>query len=192
MSLCLCASENQALRKERVQKPGETISVFITDLMLLVKWCNYADEDRQVRVQFVYGVSDKELKKRLLEKGNTFTRVEATAIGEAYESTKLEVQECSAKQPVKESVNVVSKYKQRKVLMCHHCANKKGAHSFSDKKVCPACGAVSTKCKIKNHYQVSKECKRLEQERQGKQSNPKHSKSSKNPFVLKVEDRRRW
>ena len=32
--------------KERVQKPGETITIFITDLMLLVKECNYADEDR--------------------------------------------------------------------------------------------------------------------------------------------------
>ena len=54
--------------KERMQKPGETITVFITDLMLLVKECNYADEVRQVRDQFVYAVSDEELKKRLLEK----------------------------------------------------------------------------------------------------------------------------
>ena len=54
--------------KERVQKPGETITAFATDLLLLV---NYVNEDRQVRDQFVYGVSDEELKKRLLEKGNT-------------------------------------------------------------------------------------------------------------------------
>lgn len=50
----------------------------------------------------VSAVSDEELKKRLLEKGNTLTRVEATAIGKAYESTKLEVQEYSAQQPAKE------------------------------------------------------------------------------------------
>ena len=124
--------------KERMQKPGETITVFITDLMLFVKECNYADEDRQVRDQFVYAASDEELKKRLLEKGNTFTGVEATAIGKAYESTKLEVQECSAKQPAKESVSAVSKDKQRKVLMGNYCVNKKGTHSFSDKKLCPA------------------------------------------------------
>ena len=37
--------------------------------MLLVKDCNYLDEDRQVRDQFVYGVSDDDLKKKLLEKG---------------------------------------------------------------------------------------------------------------------------
>ena len=139
--------------KERMQKPGETITVFITDLMLLVKECNYADEDRQVRDQFVYAVSDEELKKRLIEKGNTLTRVEATAIGKAYESTKHEVQECSAKQPAKESVNAVSKDKLWKVLMCNYCVNKKGVHSFSDKKLCPAWGAVCRKCKIENHYQ---------------------------------------
>ena len=52
--------------KERVQKPGETITAFITDLMLLVKDCNYNDEDRQARDQFVYGITDDELKKRLL------------------------------------------------------------------------------------------------------------------------------
>jgi len=34
--------------KERVQKPKETITSFVTDLMLLVKDCNYIDEGRQV------------------------------------------------------------------------------------------------------------------------------------------------
>ena len=37
---------------------------FVTDLMLLVKDYNYIDEDRQVRDQFVYGVSDDDLKKK--------------------------------------------------------------------------------------------------------------------------------
>ena len=32
--------------KERVQKPKETITLFVADLMLLVKDCNYIDEDR--------------------------------------------------------------------------------------------------------------------------------------------------
>ena len=35
--------------KERVQKPKETITSLFSDLMLLVKYCNYIDEDRQVR-----------------------------------------------------------------------------------------------------------------------------------------------
>ena len=114
--------------KERVQKPGESITAFVTDLLLLVKDCNYVDEDRQVRDQFVYGVSGEELKKRLLEKGNTLTRVEAITIGKAYESTKIEVQECSANRtPAKESIKAVSKDKPKKVLMCNYCAKKKGS-----------------------------------------------------------------
>ena len=101
--------------KERLQKPGETITAFVTDLLLLVKDCNYVDEDRQVRDQFVYGVSDGELKKRLLEKGDTLTRFEAIKIGKAYESTKIEVQECSANRTSeKESIKAVSKDNPRK------------------------------------------------------------------------------
>ena len=146
-----------------------------------MKDCNYVDEDRQVRDQLVYGVSDEELKKRLQEKGNTLTRVEAITIGKAYESTKIEVQECSANRTLaKESIKTVSKDKPKKVLMCNYCANKKGTHSFSDKKLCPAWGAVCRKCKAKNHFQDSKECKRLQK---GKQS-----KSTSKPFVLRVEE----
>ena len=45
-----------------------------------------------MRDQFVYGVSDEELKKTLLERGNTLTRVEATAIGKPMRALiKLEV-----------------------------------------------------------------------------------------------------
>ena len=54
--------------KERVQKPGETITAFINDLILLVKDCNYVDEGRQVRDQFFYGISDEELKKKITRK----------------------------------------------------------------------------------------------------------------------------
>ena len=43
--------------KERVQNPKETITSSVTDLIVLVKDCIYIDEDRQVRDQFVYGVS---------------------------------------------------------------------------------------------------------------------------------------
>ena len=63
--------------KEQIQKPKETITLFVTDLMLLVKDCNYIDEDRQVRDQFVYAVSDDDLKKKLLEKGNVLTWIQA-------------------------------------------------------------------------------------------------------------------
>ena len=54
--------------KERVQKPKETITSFVTDLMLLVKDCNYIDEDGQVRDQFVYGVLMMIWRKNCLKK----------------------------------------------------------------------------------------------------------------------------
>ena len=78
--------------------------------------------------------------------------------------------------------------KEKKVLVCNYCANKKGGHSFSVKKLCPAWGAVCQKCKIKNHFQDSKECKRLRTARQGHQTNRQQSRSPRKPFVLKVEE----
>ena len=71
-----------------------------------------------MRDLFVHGIADDELKKRLLEKGNTctLTRIDATTIGKAYENTKQEVQECCSKQPAKESIKAVSKEKPKKVL----------------------------------------------------------------------------
>ena len=166
--------------KERVQKPKETITSFVTDLMLLVKDCNYIDEDRQVRDQFVYGVSDDDLKKKLVEKGNTLTRIQAVSIGE--------VQECCLKPPVSDSTNNIFKGKPHKGLMCNYCANKKGSHSFANKRHCPAWGAVCNLCKIKNHFKDSKECKRLQKERKPKPGNQKQSGSTKKRFVLTVDE----
>ena len=174
--------------KERVQKPKETITSFVTDLMLLVKDCNYIDEDRQVRDQFVYGVSDDDLKKKLLEKGNTLTRILAVSIGKAHETTNQEVQGCCLKPPVSDSTNTIFKGKPHKGLMCNYCANKKGSHSFANKRHCPAWGAVCNLCKIKNHFKDSKECKRLQKERKPKPGNQKQSGSTKKPFVLKVDE----
>ena len=173
--------------KERVQKPKETITSFVTDLMLLVKDCNYIDEDRQVRDQFVYGVSD-DLKKKLLEKGNTLTRIQAVSIGKAHETTNQEVQECCLKPPVSDNTNTIFKGKPHKGLMCNYCAKKKGSHSFANKRHCPAWGAVCNLCKIKNHFKDSKECKRLQKERKPKPGNQKQSGSTKKPFVLKVDE----
>ena len=161
--------------KERVQRLKETITSFVTDLMLLVKDCNYIDEDRQVRDQFLYGVCNDDL----LEKGNTLTRIQAVSIGKAHDTTNQEVQECCLKPPVSGGTNTVFKGKPNKGLMCNYCSNKKGSHSW---------GAVCNLCKIKNYFKDSKECKRLQKERKPKLGNQKQSGSIRNPFVLKVDE----
>ena len=62
------------------------------------------------------------------------------------------------------------------------------AIAFQIKKLCPAWGAVCRKCKIQNHFQDSKECKRLQTERQGHQAKGKQSRPPRKPVVLKVEE----
>ena len=47
----------------------------------------------------MYGVSDDDLKKKLLEKGNTLTRIQAVSIGKSHETTNQEFQECCLKPP---------------------------------------------------------------------------------------------
>ena len=90
-------------------------------------------------------------------KGSTFARGEAMTIGKAYESAKIEVQECSANRPpTKESLKAVSRNKPKKVLMCNYCASKTGAHGFSGKKLNPSRGAVYRKW----HRPCSSQCSR--------------------------------
>ena len=72
--------------------------------------------------------------------------------------------------------------------MCNYCANKKGSHSFANKRHCPALGAVCSLCKIKNHFKDSKKCKRLQKERKPKPGNQNQSRSTRKPLVLKVDE----
>ena len=103
----------------------------------LVQLCRRRLDKRQEKSS-VYVASLKQPKERFLEKASTFARGEAMTIGRAYESAKIEDQECSANRPsAKESLKAVSKNKRGKLLMYNYCASKMGAHGFSGKKLSP-------------------------------------------------------
>ena len=72
----------------------------------------------------MYVVSDDDLKKTLLEKGNTLTRIQAVSIDKAHEITKQDVQECCLKPHMNDSTKAVFKDKPNKGLICNYCANK--------------------------------------------------------------------
>ena len=93
-----------------------------------------------------------------------------------------------SKTTVSDGTNAVFKDKPNKGLMCNYCANKKGSHSFANKRHFPAWGAVCSLCKVKNHFKDSKECKRLQKERKPKPGNQNQSRSTRKPFVLKVDE----
>ena len=86
----------------------------------------------------MYGISDDDLKKKLLEKGNTLTRFKLCHLAKPMKPQNQEVQECSLKSPVRDNTNAVFKDKLNKGLMGNYCANKKGSHSFANKRQCPA------------------------------------------------------
>ena len=109
-------------------------------------------------------------------------------IGKAHETTKQEVQERCLKPHVSDSTNAVFNNKPNKGFMCNYCSNKKGSHSFANKRHCPAWVAACNLCKIKNHVKDSEECKRLQKERKSKQGNQRRSRSTNKLFVLKVDE----
>ena len=118
----------------------------------------------------MYGVSDDDVKKTLLERGNTLTRIQAVSIGKSHETTNQDVQECCLKTPVSDSTNAVFNNKPNKGLLCNYCAYKKGSHSFANKRHCPpAWGAVCNLSKIKNHFKDSKASKRLQNKKRENQ-----------------------
>ena len=125
--------------------------------------------------------------KTALERKHSYSD-SAVSIGKAHETANQEVQECCLKPPVSDSTNAVFKDKPNKGLVCNYCANKKGSHSFANKRHCFAWGAVCGLCKIINHLKDSKECKRLENERKAKPDKQWQSRSAKKQFVLKVDE----
>ena len=113
-------------------------------------------------------------------------------IGKAYESTKIEVQECSANRPpAKESIKAVSKNKPKKVLMCNVPA-KWEIMAFQAKKTRPHLGSSLQKVKDQKSFSRpkdrSKKCKQFQKGIQEKHSDHKQSKSSTKQFVLRVEE----
>lgn len=112
MRLYLQGNSRNAFRNLKL----ETITSFVTDLMLVKEALiaiTYIDEDRQVRDHFVYGVSDNDLRKKLLEKGNILLLVQAVSIGKAHKTTNQEDQECCLRPHVSDSTKAVFKDKQK-------------------------------------------------------------------------------
>ena len=161
--------------KERVQNPKETITLFVTDLVLLVKDCNYTDEDRQVRDQFVYGVSDHDLKKKLLEKGNTLTRIQAVSIGKFRNAVKNHMWVIVPK--------LYLKISQTKVLCVITVLTRKDhiasltRDTAQPGEQCVTFARFKIILKILRNVSDSK-----------KRENQSQSRSSKKPFVLKVDE----
>ena len=80
------------------------------------------------------------------------------------------------------------KIRQTKVLCAATVLTRKDLIASQTRDTALAWGAVCNLCKIKNHFKDSKGCKRLQKERNPKPANQSQSRSSKKPFLLKVDE----
>ncbi|XP_070577813.1 uncharacterized protein [Ptychodera flava] len=60
----------RALFRHRIQKAGETVEAYVTDLYHIVNKCEYGDRDEHIRDQLIFSIQDKELSRKLQFKPN--------------------------------------------------------------------------------------------------------------------------
>ena len=79
---------------ENKQQEGELIDQFITELKTRVKSCEFGDQhDTMLRDRIVFGVSDTQLKERLLRESSDLTLEKAASLCKAVKASKNQLKE---------------------------------------------------------------------------------------------------
>lgn len=159
-----------------IQKEGQNIDAFVTELKTKVKTCEYDKPDDMVRDRLVLGVKDKSLQERLLRESD-LTLEKAISLSKSLELSKLQVKKllaeetassldlCSSalskvpkeKEPLLASgtasavVSATSATGRFGGRVCWRCDSR---HEF---KKCPAFDSECFRCKRKGHF--AKMCK---------------------------------
>lgn len=135
----------------RKQKVGETAAEFLVALRHLAVGCNFGDyNDKALRNQFVYGLSDQKVQSRLLEKSDLKLE-DAANIVSAYEIAEKGFNEIASIK--KENDEFVDKVQERSKV-------RNSPHQPADGK-CFRCGStdhMANRCK--HMYTVCNYCKR--------------------------------
>ena len=98
---------------ENKQQEGELIDQFITELKTRVKSCEFGDQhDTMLRDRIVFGVSDTQLKERLLRESSDLTLEKAASLCKAVKASKNQLKELHSSE-MKPVHAVKSKSKQK-------------------------------------------------------------------------------
>lgn len=140
---------------KRSQKEGETFDIFHSDLLCLVKTCEFCNNcrDSLIRDRIVIGTNDAQLQKELLKMRN-LTLKQCIDMCRAYENATKH-----NNQMMPELVNKIQREQKKKYptneAKCRYCGTK---HTFKKEK-CPAYGKECSKCKKMNHFAIA--CKTI-------------------------------
>ena len=150
--------------RSRMQQPAESIDVFLTDLKLKARTCNFKDvQDSMIRDQLVFGIQDSKLRERLLRE----TDLTLEAAVKICHASELAIQHArtfagdttkdgaavgmiSRKTYNKEAQRQPNQRNKSETFHCKRCGTRHAP------KQCPAYGKMCHKCQGQNHF--SKQC----------------------------------
>ena len=142
----------------KISQGQDTCDQFLTRQRQSASKCKFADEEDQLRGQFIDGCRDRGLRRRILERGE-ITLVETMKIARAFEVSQLQEkmyesvidEEVKAIYKTKPSNSNWSSKKGGNSIRCFRC-NQTG-HKSSDTK-CPAKDKTCRKCGRVGHFAI--------------------------------------
>ncbi|XP_033106768.1 uncharacterized protein LOC117108748 [Anneissia japonica] len=139
---------------KRSQGTTESFSTFLTDLRVLVKRCDYQDEERMLRDAIILRKRDQKVREKCLDLGDELTLDKAINLALNYETSQASLVAMDRS----ESVSAINKGRrivkgqpkgqqgQSRQLKCGRCGTN---HQYES---CPAYGTICSKCKGRNHW----------------------------------------
>ncbi|XP_055701834.1 uncharacterized protein K02A2.6-like [Phlebotomus papatasi] len=160
--------ENVNFRK-RIQKEGESMDDFMAALRGLTKYCNLGcnscdNLNKSLRNQFVFGLWDKDVQKRLLEKKD-LSLERALEIAKSMESSEKGKEDMTAKATKQDTLQLEAtdvhkiqpneQKENKKEVRCYRCGMKNhlANNCFHENSTCNQCGQtghLQRVCKQKN------------------------------------------
>ena len=140
---------------------GEKLDSFVTDLKLLIKDCNYQEEERMLRDAIAVKSVNQRVREKCLNEGDSLTLAKAIQIGQNFEvaqdslraiNKESEVHSLQHKSKDKKSFKAHQKPQERPKLTgkgnqkCSRCGYNRSHKS------CPAEGKKCAKCGKFNHF----------------------------------------
>ena len=153
----------------RNQQPGESIDAFIAEIRSLTQGCEFTatalTADSMIRDRIVCGVTNQELRRKLLDKGGDLTLTDAIKMARTYEAlgAQLEVMGTGERE-IKKEIDALStrgsrsgqgfqgrgrgRYPSRS-RSCYLCG---GPYDYQHAEKCPARGKTCNSCGKQNHF----------------------------------------
>ncbi|XP_033127483.1 uncharacterized protein LOC117125180 [Anneissia japonica] len=144
----------------RAQREGEPFNKFLTDLRVLVKRCEYDDEDRMLRDAIVVKTKEHKVREKCLDAGDELTLEKAISIALNYETSQESLKVMGGGEAHVHKIKHVNKTHKNKTAPPTYKGNKRDSSTTkcnrcgysANHEQCPAMGRTCSKCDKPNHF----------------------------------------